>query len=386
MDCPICDSTHTELLNEFKQSVTSDSKMIPEKVVTTICCDCGNVFNSHGARNKTFNFYNNSYDLHGSSFKAETQIYENNQSSSLSDWRLQHLLSLNILPSFGKILDIGCGKGNFLQEFHSAFSNWELYGIESSKLSLNIAKQNLPNCNFYEGIYDSEVFNKKFDFIVAFNVLEHIEHPKHFLENIHQDLNIDGYVCFDVPNFKINPADLFVYDHLSHFTSDTLQNLLHNVGFKIIKLVEDKNKVPLFVICKKTNKKSSLTNFTPIMKKLVSDLVNYNDDLFSTYETVNKNFNKIAVVGLGIPIWVAIQNGVIESSKITYFYDENNTIVGTKFSNILVKSLDAISEEQSLPLIFSASPCYIENLRKKINLFSNTQFFPKSYSYYLRYF
>jgi len=386
MDCPICDSTHTELLNEFKQSVTSDSKMIPEKVVTTICCDCGNVFNSHGARNKTFNFYNNSYDLHGSSFKAETQIYENNQSSSLSDWRLQHLLSLNILPSFGKILDIGCGKGNFLQEFHSAFSNWELYGIESSKLSLNIAKQNLPNCNFYEGIYDSEVFNKKFDFIVAFNVLEHIENPKHFLENIHQDLNIDGYVCFDVPNFKINPADLFVYDHLSHFTSDTLQNLLHNVGFKIIKLVEDKNKVPLFVICKKTNKKSSLTNFTPIMKKLVSDLVNYNDDLFSTYETVNKNFNKIAVVGLGIPIWVAIQNGVIESSKITYFYDENNTIVGTKFSNILVKSLDAISEEQSLPLIFSASPCYIENLRKKINLFSNTQFFPKSYSYYLRYF
>jgi len=380
MDCPICNSTYNESLKEFEQSITSDSKMIPEKVVTTICCDCGNVFNSHGARTKTFNFYQNSYDLHGSSFQAETQIYENNQSSSLSDWRLQHLLSMNILPSFGKILDIGCGKGNFLQEFYSVFSNWELYGIESSKLSLNIAKQNLPNFNFYEGIYDNEIFNEKFNFIVAFNVLEHIENPKEFLENIYLDLDIDGYACFDVPNFKINPADLFVYDHLSHFTSDTLQNLLQNVGFKIIKLVEDKNKVPLFVICKKSDIKSSLTNFFPMMKKLVTDLINYNNDLFSTYETVNKNFDNIGVVGLGIPIWFAIQNDVIESSKIAYFYDENNTIVGTKPSNILVKSLNSISENKSLPLIFSASPCYLENLTNKIKSFTNTQFFPKSYS------
>jgi|SaaInlStandDraft_2_1057019.scaffolds.fasta_scaffold15001_4 SAM-dependent methyltransferase len=385
MNCPICDSTDHQILKEFNQSITSDSKMISEKVATTICCDCGNVFNLHGARNKTFNFYQNSYDLHGSSFQAETQIYEKN-TMSLSDWRLQHLLSLNILQSSGKILDIGCGKGNFLQEFQFTFSNWDLFGVESSKISLNIAKQNLSKFNFHEGIYKKEIFPTKFNLIVAFNVLEHIENPKLFLENIHHDLDIDGYVCFDVPNFKINPADFFVYDHLTHFTSDTLRNLLHEVGFKIIKLVEDNNKVPLFVICKKSDKKLNIINYFPIMKKLVLDMMNYNDEFFSTYENVNKKFDKVGVIGLGIPIWFAIQNNIIESSKILYFYDENRTIIGTKPYNIFVKPLDTISEEPSLPLIFSVSPCYIGTLHKKINNYNNDQFFPKSYSYYQKYF
>ncbi len=386
MDCHICYSKNNTQLKEFNQSISSDSKMIHEKVTTMICNDCGNVFNSSGARNKTFSFYQNSYNLHGSSFQAETQIYENNNISTLSDWRLKNLLSLNILSNSGRILDIGCGKGNFLQEFKSIFSNWELYGIESSKQSLDIAKKNLFNFNFHEGIYEKELFDKKFNFIVAFNVLEHIENPKDFLENIYQDLDVDGYACFDVPNFKINPADLFVYDHLTHFTSDTLRNLLSITGFKIIKLVEDKNKIPLFVICKKNNSKLPITNYFPTMKNLVNDILNYNDDLFTTYDSVNKSFHKIGVVGLGIPIWFAIQNNILESSKITNFYDENNTILGTKPSNILVKSLTAISEDPSLPLIFSASPCYIENLSLKIKMYKNPQFFPKSYSYYLKYF
>ena len=385
MNCPICDSSNNQHLKEFKKSITSDSKMISEKVVTVICVDCGNVFNLQGSRNNTFNFYQNSYDLHGTSFQAETQIYENNI-SSLSDWRLQHILSLNILHNSGRILDIGCGKGNFLQQFKFAFKNWELYGIESSKHSLDIARQNLSNFNFHEGIYEKEIFNKKFDFIVAFNVLEHIENPKLFLENIFEDLDDNGYVCFDVPNFKINPADIFVYDHLTHFTADTLRNLLYSVGFEIIKLVEDNNKVPLFIICKKSNVQNPITNYFSNMKKLVSDIFNFNDELFSIYENVNKNFDKIGVIGLGIPIWYAIQNNIIDSYRIAYFFDENKTIVGTKPSNILVKPLNEISEEPSLPLIYSVSPCYIDQITKKISLYSNEKFFPNSYSYYLKYF
>ena len=69
-----------------------------------------------------------------------------------------------------------------------------------------------------------------------------------------------------------------------------------------------------------------------------------------------------------------------------YFYDENRTIIGTKPYNIFVKPLDTISEEPSLPLIFSVSPCYIGTLHKKINNYNNDQFFPKSYSYYQKYF
>jgi len=386
MNCPICNSSLIEILKEFPQSITSDSKMINELVSITICHDCGNLFNSHGARNNTSDFYQNSYDLLGSSFQAETRIYEDKTDFSLSDWRLKHLHSLNILSKTGNILDIGCGKGNFLQKFNSLFHNWNLYGIESSKSSLSIAKNNLSNFIFHEGIYNKNPFDKKFDLIVALNVLEHIEDPKLFLENIFDDLNESGLVCFDVPNFKVNPIDIFVYDHLTHFTSETLANLLHNVGFKILKLVENIHQVPILVICKKNSQKLPIKNFFNMTKKLVDDSLTYNEELFSIYQFVNKTFERYGVIGLGIPVWKGIQNGILDISKIFSFYDENPTIIGSKYDNILVKSLDEISHEKSLPLIYSVSPCYIDSLKQKILSYGNEQFLPKSYSYFLEYF
>ena len=386
MNCPICNSSLIDILKESPNSITSDSKMINELVSIAICHDCGNLFNSSGARNNIADFYQNSYDLLGNSFQAETRIYETNKKLSLSDWRLKHLYSLNVLPKTGNILDIGCGKGNFLQTFNSLFPDWNLYGIESSTSSLSIAKNNLSNSIFYEGIYDKNLFDKKFDFIVALNVLEHIEDPKLFLENIFDDLNENGLVCFDVPNFKVNPIDVFIYDHLTHFTSETLVNLLQNVGFEILKFVENTNQVPILAICKKSPKKFPLKNFFNMTKRLLDDSLIYNEELFSTYNFVNKTYEKYGVVGLGIPVWKGIQNEVLDTSKIFSFYDENLTVIGTKYDNISVKSLDDISHEKSLPLIYSVSPCYIDNLKQKILPYNTKQFLPKSYSYFLKYF
>jgi len=386
MNCPICNSALVEILKEFPQSITSDSKMINKSVSIAICNDCGNLFNSQGSRNNISSFYQNSYDLLGTSFQAETRIYEDKNGFSLSDWRLKHIQSLNILPNIGNILDIGCGKGNFLQKFNSLFPDWNLYGIESSKSSLSIAKNNLSNSIFHEGIYDKNPFDQKFDLIVALNVLEHIEEPKLFLENIFNDLSENGLVCFDIPNFKVNPIDVYVYDHLTHFTSETLVNLLQHIGFKILKLVENTKQVPILVICTKNSKKLPLKNFYNITKKIVDDSLTYNEELFSTYNFVNKTYEQFGVIGLGIPVWKGIQNEILDSSKIFSFYDENPTIIGSKYGDILVKPLDEISHEKSLPLIYSVSPCYIDNLKQKIHSYGNKQFLPKSYSYFLKYF
>lgn len=386
MNCTICNSQNLQLVKEYSKSITSDSKFISNNVVNMICSDCGNIFNSSGSRNDMLNFYQNLYDLHGSSFFTETQIYEKNNISSISDWHLKQLISLDILPNSGKILDIGCGKGNFLKQFHSAFSNWNLFGIESSKNSLKLAKQNLINSKFFEGFYKKNIFQTKFDLIVAFNVLEHVENPRQFLDDIFYDLDDGAIVCFNVPNFKINPADLLIYDHLSHFTIETLKNLLSLTGFESIKIIENENKVPLLLICKKISKKTIFINHFSKMKKLSFDLINYNDELFSIYKKVNQKYDEFGVIGLGPHIRFAIQNKIIDSSKIFCFYDENPTKIGTSLLNIPIKSLNSISQNSSLPLIFSLSPCYIEEVSNKIRRFNINQYIPKSYLFYKKYF
>lgn len=385
MQCPICKSLLTETIETRKHSITSDLQMIKQSIITEICHNCGNIFNAEGSRNKILDFYKNSYNLLDFSFSAETLVYEKKKYATLSDWRIEHLMNNMPNKTNGKILDIGCGKGNFLYKFQKLNPTWKLFGIESSKSLLSFAKENLPQANFISSLYKQNQFNQKFDLIVALTVLEHLEDPVQFLQNVYEDLTNDGVVCFDVPNFKSNPADLFVYDHLSHFTRETLTNLLHISGFKILKIVEDSDKIPLLIICSKSNNKKLHTNHYTLTKEILSKHIQFNEEQFCIFEQVNEKYDKIGVVGNGISFWAGIQNTKLDQSKIMGIYDENETIINTKISNIPIKDLQMISKDH-IPLIFCLSPCYMENILKKISKYNPLMFLPKNYNYYKSFF
>ena len=58
------------------------------------------------------------------------------------------------------------------------------------------------------------------------HVLEHIESPFEFLEKLKTHINYDGHLIIAVPDYITNPFDLIIADHASHFSLNTLQNLL----------------------------------------------------------------------------------------------------------------------------------------------------------------
>lgn len=383
MNCIICKSDKTEILDTHDSSISSDLQMISERICTEICHSCGHVFNSDGSRNKTQNFYQNSYNLLDFSFVAETTVYDKNKQSSLSDWRLEQLVIFSKKKNHGKILDIGCGKGNFLYKFHNQNPGWKLYGIESSKSLLSLAKKNIPEAVLIPSLYSKDQFNEKFDIIVALTVLEHLEDPIQFLQILYDDLSDDGIVCFDIPNFKSNPSDLFVYDHLSHFTKETLTNVLLITGFKVVKIIEDINKIPLLVICSKTTQKSLLNHYS-MMNKLVSKHIEFNTEQFRIFEQVSKNYDDIGIIGNGISLWAGIQNKKLLKSKIRCIYDENDSIINSSISNIPINDLKKLNNTET-PLILCLSPCYIENILKKSLNIQNV-FFPFDYDYYKQFF
>ena len=384
MNCTICNSSKIEIVDNRTNSVTSDSNLIMKPVTTCICIKCGNIFNLSGSRNSIENFYSEAYNLMGNSFDAETEIFVNSTNFSLSDWRLTHIIENIPLVAKGRILDIGCGKGNFLKSFSSKKPDWEFFGIETSKSALEFAKKNISNAKLQEGIFSKEKFKENFDFIVALNVLEHIELPGNFLLEIHEKLMDNGYACFDIPNFKLNPADLFVYDHLTHFTKETLENLLLSCGFKIIKILEYDDKVPILVLCQKNDSKS-IKNHYELSKKIVNSHIKFCNEMLEVYETVNKKFNKYGVIGLGIFVWAGLQEHCLDKSKISVFFDENKSLIGKSISNIKINNLTEISKYSNLPTVFSVSPCYIKNILTKIPNQKNL-FLPKNYSYYKEFF
>lgn len=386
MKCPICQSEkHEQVHIPLNQSITSDSDMIDKKISNQICTRCGNIFNESGSRNTVASFYSDSYKLMDQSSEAETKFFSDRINISHSKMMLNILMENVFLPKQGSVIDIGCGKGNFLFEFSKVKPKWKLNGIEISKNALIHARQKLPQADLQEGLFKND-FDKKFNLVIALNVLEHLENPLDFLKDVVSILEDNGNVLLDVPNFKVNPADLFVYDHLIHFTKETLENLLTMSGLKIVKIIESENRVPLFAICTKSTKKEEILNHYSLMKNISNEHIKFNDSMLSIYEKSSTKYEKIGVVGLGLMVWVGIQTTKIQKEKIANFFDENEFLIDKKILGIEVKHLNTLSSHTNLPLVLSLSPCYFDMIINKVSAFNNHISFPKNYNYYKKYF
>lgn len=80
---------------------------------------------------------------------------------------------LNQLPAKAKILDLGCGPGNFAQYLVS--KGFEVIGIDISSKMLNIAKSHLPQISFHQGDFRSIPYaDQSFDAIFSAYSLIHI--------------------------------------------------------------------------------------------------------------------------------------------------------------------------------------------------------------------
>jgi 2-polyprenyl-3-methyl-5-hydroxy-6-metoxy-1,4-benzoquinol methylase len=105
----------------------------------------------------------------------------------------------------GKLLDVGCGDGRFLR--YAKEQGFEVWGIDFDKKSVESAKRNLGIDTIFamslEEFYEyAKEKNLKFDVITFFEVLEHQDKPREFLEMVKGLLKEGGYIAGSVPNRK----------------------------------------------------------------------------------------------------------------------------------------------------------------------------------------
>lgn len=144
----------------------------------------------------------------------------------------------------GKIMDIGCSIGLFLECIHETSKyKWQLYGVDLNKKSIKIAKRRVK-ANLTVGTLISTKYPSKFfDCIICFDVLEHDVNIKRTLQEIRRLLKDGGLLVVQSPNYKSVMANLSgvywdwwsVPDHVIHFSKDTLIAVLRCNNFSIIK-------------------------------------------------------------------------------------------------------------------------------------------------------
>jgi len=139
-----------------------------------------------------------------------------------------------------KLLDIGCGSGQFLYEMKSLGLN--VYGIEQGKFDEEGNKK--YSLHIINGEIEKAKYNKEqFDIITLNHVLEHTNNPNKTLIVIKKALKKEGILIIGVPNtnswaykiFKKNWYQLDVPRHIIDYSNKNLKLLLEKNGFKILK-------------------------------------------------------------------------------------------------------------------------------------------------------
>jgi 2-polyprenyl-3-methyl-5-hydroxy-6-metoxy-1,4-benzoquinol methylase len=103
----------------------------------------------------------------------------------------------------GKLLDVGCGDGIFLN--HAKEQGFEVWGIDFDKKSIEAIKRNFHietvfPMSLEEFCEYAKSKNLNFDVITFFEVLEHQDNPRKFLDIVKSLLNEKGWIVGSVPN------------------------------------------------------------------------------------------------------------------------------------------------------------------------------------------
>jgi len=174
---------------------------------------------------------------------------------AVPEWRWEYGRALQDIerycPQGGVILEIGCSEGHFLKRIDQA--KYKVYGLDFNPDAIAKAQHRRLNCyamtleEFQEAFPDFRA-----DIVCFFHVLEHLESPSRFLEQVVSILKDEGRIIFSVPNpnrirlkFGREDGD-YPPHHLIRFSVNGIFRLLGRCGFRVIKVEEEPRDLNVF--------------------------------------------------------------------------------------------------------------------------------------------
>lgn len=169
-------------------------------------------------------------------------------SSKLEDIRLDHInrydLAINSIKNNLDVskclsgLDIFCGTG-YGSYLVSQSMDTLIDAIDGSEDAISIANSNYKNENTYfeHKLFPFELPQKKYDYIISLESIEHIKDYSLYLSELYNSLKENGILILSTPNSdKLNLIKNYNPFHYRHYKNNEIIELLNSFNFELLEI------------------------------------------------------------------------------------------------------------------------------------------------------
>jgi SAM-dependent methyltransferase len=339
-------------------------------IVLTYCRQCGHIFNS----------------AHDSSKMKYSRVYENSLHYSPRFQEYASSLAKRLVETYDlhskRVLEIGCGKGDFLNLLCELGGNKGI-GFDPSYENDRLPADSHERFSVINDFYSEKYAHYKADLIVCRHVLEHIESPRNFLNMLRQSIgsNENAIVFFEVPYVMYTLKDFgiwdLIYEHCGYFSRTSLSYLFRLCNF-IPKRVDTAFGSQFLQIeaCPGDKYIKSMTNESlDILESFVKSFANRYFQKLGEWQAKTREFNKqsrkIVLWGAGSK-GMTFLNTINADDRIQYVVDINPHKQGMYAPGVGQKIVHPGFLKKYQPdVVIVMNPIYlqeIKNILTKMNL------------------
>jgi 2-polyprenyl-3-methyl-5-hydroxy-6-metoxy-1,4-benzoquinol methylase len=147
-----------------------------------------------------------------------------------AEWRLSLVRKYK---SGGRLLEVGCARGDFLNAAKKAF---DVFGVEPNP---DLAAESSRIAPLFEDVVERAPW-KDFDVVASFHVIEHVDSPQSFIRAMSERLKAGGLLVLETPNIASLPFKMmksrwrqFIPEHYFFFDPKSISRLLHEHDLEV---------------------------------------------------------------------------------------------------------------------------------------------------------